>query len=257
MKYSFCIVLLILSLFFRVSAQVGAERNPFRSAAVFTNLNQSLTKNVTYQVNYYKSDVQGMTNDIPIGRITGNVFCNIEWKLASLYDINNKCLATIPVKLNLNTHTVHYLNEKNEEMAVDNDYIRKVLFHKDSTEINSKDLTFMSFIPYVYIDDVKINDYLQVMNQGNCALLKYARATVMSADSAFGTQKRYFFKQEKFYFLQVNGKIERLKKVTKDEVLKFLPGSKAFEDWVKENNINLKKEDDVVKFIDYYNSKRK
>lgn len=192
---------------------------------------------------------------IPWSRVTGSPFWNDNWRLASLYDKNDKVIATLPVKLNLNTSSVHYIHQNNEELSLDPEEIRKVVFHKDNQL--GKEVIFKSFIPYLYFREKKNNDYLEVMNQGMASLLVYRQKLITSGDSASPGHQRYFYSKEVSYFIALNGKVERLKKTGKEQVFMFLPGANTLDRWVNENNLNLKKEEDIVKFIDYYNSIKK
>ncbi len=56
---------------------------------------------------------------------------------------------------------------------------------------------------------------------------------VGSADSLFGTQKKYFFTDDVFYHIWYNEKIERIKKLNKDNVIKFLPSASAYAAWIR------------------------
>jgi hypothetical protein len=98
------------------------------------------------------------------------------------------------------------------------------------------------------------NGFIQVMNSGNYQLLKYIKRTVGSADSLFRTQKRYFFADELYYFLRFNEKIERIKRLRKESVLEYLPSASSYSTWINENNMDFRKEGDVIRFLDYYNA---
>jgi len=98
--------------------------------------------------------------------------------------------------------------------------------------------------------------YLQVLNEGAYQLLKLNEKTLGSADSLFGTLKRYFFKDESIYYINHEQALNTLKKLDRDNLLQFLPGSSGYNEWIKQNRINFKKEDDALRFVNYYNSKK-
>jgi hypothetical protein len=50
--------------------------------------------------------------------------------------------------------------------------------------------------------------------------------------------------------------LKELKKLNKENVLEFLPSALAFHSWIAENKIDLRKEEDVIRFLVYYNANR-
>lgn len=192
---------------------------------------------------------------IPWSRVTGSPFWNDNWRLASLYDKNDKIIATLPVRLNLNTSSVHYIDQKGEELSLDPEGIRMVVFLQDT--LTGPGAVFISYVPNAYFGETKNNNYLQVLNQGKVSLLAYNRRYVGNGDSSSPGQQRYYYKNEVSYYIATNNKVERLKKLGKDQVFMLLPGANAFDGWVTENKLNMKKEADIKRFIDYYNSAKK
>ncbi len=193
---------------------------------------------------------------IPWARVTGSPFWNDSWRLASLYDKNDKIIATLPVRLNLNTSSVHYIDQQGEELSLDPEQIRMVVFLQD-TLLERPGAVFISYVPNAYFGETKNNNYLQVMNQGKASLLAYNRRYVGNGDSSSPGHQRYYYKNEVSYYIATNNKVERLKKLGKEQVFMLLPGANAFDGWVTENKLNLKKEADIKRFIDYYNLEKK
>ena len=84
--------------------------------------------------------------------------------------------------------------------------------------------------------------------------MKYTNRSVASADSIFHNLKRYFFADQITYFIKSNEKVDRIKKLNKENVLFYLPAS-SYDEWIKENSINFKNEKDIIRFLNYYNSR--
>jgi hypothetical protein len=97
---------------------------------------------------------------------------------------------------------------------------------------------------------------MQVMNYGKYELLKYTNRKVSSADSLFGTQKRYFFKDEISYYFKADDIVRKLKKLSEESFFDLMPAmsTAANRKWINEAKINFKKEEDIIRFLDYYNS---
>jgi hypothetical protein len=189
-------------------------------------------------------------NKIPYSRITGSRFWNNDWQSAALYQ-NSSLLGIVPLKLNLATNEVHVLI-KDEEKVLQNPVTSIIFFKQNDTSITTA--AFISYVPNLFLDNKKLNDFVQVLNYGDYQLLKYVKRKVSVGDSLFRTLKRYYFSDDRYYFLKSGEKVERIKKLSKDNVLAFLPSSSKFYDWIKENNIDFKRETDVIRFLNYYNA---
>jgi hypothetical protein len=98
--------------------------------------------------------------------------------------------------------------------------------------------------------------YVQVLNNGPYQLLKFDKRVLTSKDSLFGTQKKYLFTDRLYYFISHIQKPEPIKKLTQDFLLAFLPSSLSYKDWIIENKVNLKNEDDAIMFLNYYNQQQ-
>jgi hypothetical protein len=98
-----------------------------------------------------------------------------------------------------------------------------------------------------------------VMNYGKYELLKHINRKLSSADSLFGTQKRYFFTDEVFYYLKSDDIVQKLKKLSEENFYELMPAmtTAVHRKWIKDNKINFKKEEDFVRVLDYYNSQFK
>ena len=80
----------------------------------------------------------------------------------------------------------------------------------------------------------------------------------VTADSLFGTMKRYYFSDQVSYYLNSKyGQNIRLRKLSRENVLETLRIVAADEAWLKKNGINFKKEEDVIRFLNYYNNREK
>lgn len=94
-----------------------------------------------------------------------------------------------------------------------------------------------------------------MLNKGDWKLLKYTKKELSSSDAGL-TQKKYSFRADHYYFLKHNQKVERIKKLDKEILLSYLPKSNAAKKWIDTNNTDFKKEQDVVAFLNYYNTRQ-
>ncbi|HRI19727.1 MAG TPA: hypothetical protein PLA68_02180 [Panacibacter sp.] len=234
-------LLLLIALLFSnfLTAQVFIENHPGGNA-----------KDPTIMI--WLSD--GLQKRIPYENIKGSPFWSDEWKPATLYGETSKELWLCKTKLNLATGEVYYMDNQNNEMVATPGLIKKIVFHKEGdTGITSA--VFIYNYQALQLNNQTVNVYLQVLNEGKYQLLKLHNRKVSSADSMFGTLKRYYFSDEIKYFVAQDRKTEPVKKLNKENILAYFPVSSLYSDWVAQNKIDFRKEEQVVAFFNYYNSK--
>ena len=192
---------------------------------------------------------------IPYEKVKGSPFWKDDWQMALLVADNAHDKWFCRSRLNLATSEVYFLDRDSQELVA-NTAIRSIVFYKgnDTSEIDESFNDVHAYPDLIHTKELS-SGYLQVMNQGKYQLLKFYKRTVSSADSMFGTLKRYYFTTQYRYFVSDHLKTEPLKKLNKENLLPSLPGSSSFNDWIAENKIDFRKEDDAIKFLDYYNSK--
>jgi hypothetical protein len=198
--------------------------------------------------------LSGSGNRLPYDKIKGSPFLFDEWKSATLYHANGKSFGNYQAKLNLATQEVHYKDAKGQELA-DNGSISKVVFEEASSE-GSFYITCSNNIDEVNRNYPGSKRYALEMNTGEVSLLKVYGRSVAQGDSLFGTLKRYYFTDKIDYFLRINNRIEKIKRLGEDEILPFVPGVSSFKAWIKSNKIKLNREEDLVKFLVYFNKQR-
>lgn len=237
MKNSFALYILSAFIFSQVSAQVFIEQG-----AGGTTRDGAL---IVYGMN-------GASSKIPYDKIKGSPFFNSQWLKASLFDLNGKSVGKYDVKLNLVTHELHFLDKNGVELAANDGIASKVLF-EDSIHDNRSPVVFNNSyepISRLYNNNRK---YAEEMNAGEYCLLKVQIRTAIEADSLFATRKKYYFTDRFDYFLRINKKVEKLKKLQKQYILPFLPNSDKLEKWAKDNKLQLSREEDVIRLLDHCN----
>lgn len=234
-------LLLQVSFTGNISAQVFIENNPNGNA-------------VNPSVLIYGTD--GIQMRIPYEKVKGTAFWNDEWKLATLYGTAAKDIWVCKTRLNLATGEVHFLDRNNEEMVPDRSLVKKIIFHRNN-DTSTKEAVFIANTMQAQLYKKEVKNYFRLMNDGAYKLLKLHNRIVTTGDSLFGTQKRYYFTTEIKYFISSDSKTELVKKMNKEGILLFLPGSSEYKDWITKNDIDFRKEDDLIRFLDYYNSVKK
>lgn len=229
--------------------------NIILNAQVFIEMGSPVNPRDAFgSINVYGSD--GLLKSIPYSRIKGSPFLNDQWNPGVLYDSRDSILAKCPVKINLATQEIHFLNLKGEEMVPVKGVVRKVVIYDagDSTKVLT---SFNNNIPEIRMQTKNKDYYVQQLNIGKVQLLKIILRKVESADSLFGTQKRYFFADQAEYYLLVNNKVERIKRLNKEEFFVFLPEASKYNLWIREKKLKFRNEEDFIVFLDHYNNSSK
>jgi hypothetical protein len=234
----------IITLYFSsINAQVYIELGPLQN-----------NRDAFSSINVYGSD--GLRHSLPYDEINGQPFWKSNWSKAYFYDSRDTLLGSFRARFNFITNEVHYLDKTAVEKAIIPGTLNKVIFMQeaDSAVIAT---VFKANIPEIERKATCKNCFAQELNQGDIKLLRITRRLLKSKDSLFYTIKRYYLEDETEYFIQ-NGKLyNRVKKLNKDEVLSFIPGSSAYNKWIKEKGLRLNKEEDLLIFLNHYNSSRK
>lgn len=236
--------MIFISAFAQQQQAYSVQRDGFGN---ITNLRNAISVKMIDDVTIYGGD-----NKIEYSRVTGSRFWHDEWQKAALY-INNKMLGIIPVRLNLVNSELHVILNSEEQVITD-DITSVIFFKENDTSISTA--AFIRHVPNLNLNNKKLDDFVQVLNYGNYQLLKYRKRYVVEGDSLFHTLKRYYFSDKVYYFMKSSAKVEKITRLSKENVLVFLPSSSSFTDWIKANNIDFKMESDVIRFLDYYNAAR-
>jgi tellurite resistance-related uncharacterized protein len=197
---------------------------------------------------------QELNNRVAYEHIKGIPYWRNDYLPAMLYAPGNKLYGTFMAKVNLATREVEYINKNKQELAAYPDELVRAVFvdPNDTTKIIS---IFRNDLAEVNLQFIKRNRryYVQELNQGPVKLLKVCDREIRVGDSMFRTMKSYYFVDDIEYFIQHENRIEKLKKLNREEVMKFLPQPPAIEAWIKDSRISFTKEEDVLRLLEYYN----
>lgn len=253
LKYILLLPVFVLVGIVAKSQSTGAYQLADGGNRIPANLTDFQNKNI-YTGEKLLNDLDPSLKTLKYGDVKGSPFWSDRWYFAAVYDIKNNFIAKVPVNMNFANGKIYSLRN-GDVVELENDAIRKVVIYEDTIS-NQVKAVFLNFLPYIYLNNEKINEYLQVFHTGPAILLKLKRKELAKSEGSGGMSKYYFFKDMTYYYIQVGNKAEPLKKLSSDEILELLPGAFSYKNWANENNINFKKEADVIRFIEYYNSQK-
>lgn len=190
---------------------------------------------------------------IPYHMITGIPYWMNDYMPAFLYGPRNQKYGLTWIRINFATNEIEYQAGNDEvKAAYPNEVTRAVVV---SPTDSSKVVTiFRNDIGEVNVNYIKLGKlfYVQEMNLGPVKLLKVTHRELKVGDSMLRTMKRFYFADRFDYYLQNGNRIEKLRKLEKDELLKYLPRTPELETYLANNKVAFKKEEDVIRMLGVY-----
>lgn len=198
-----------------------------------------------HEVNFEGVDSKSSAR-LPYDRIKGNPYNIDGFASANFYkSLNGKAVGTVQARLNLATHEVHFIGENGQEFIAPAELSAVV-------EFGSKE-KYIRNVPGLLVNNKPLLGYAQELVEGEASFLKFTKRYVVSADSMFGTLKRYYFANNQYYFIKTSSTVAQLKKLTQDAVESILPPNDTMGLWIQKNALNLKREEDLIKYVQEWN----
>lgn len=182
------------------------------------------------------------------------MFLERSWNNALLVLKTGNGIKLKNVKLNLYSNDIHYLEKSGIELIAAKGSIRKIIFfdQKDTTKVTAVFQIFASF------NKPGTLSFFEVLNEGMAQLLKEKSVNLKKKEYDPLVEKDEFkFVSTVKYFIQNNGTLSQLKSVSKSSVLSIIKSTDQIEEWLKSNHNRLKNENEIVAFLEYYNSDKK
>jgi hypothetical protein len=183
--------------------------------------------------------------------ISGSPFINADWISAKIILAKGKEIGPLPVKLNIESNELYFLDSTGREMVAIEGLVKKI----DLTYYYSKDSTKYIFKSgYPNIDKQNENYFYQVFTEGKIELLakkfKYIRTVKnelsgeILKDFVDGTITLYVYTFDNMQHFQP--KIDFVLSLLIDK-------QEEVNTFINANKINLKKTSDLIKLFSYYN----
>lgn len=185
--------------------------------------------------------------------VMGTPFWDINWNAAIFVLPNGSLAKASKARLNLYTNEVHFINAENVEMACDQKQIRKIFFFKGTD--TSKPIALFEL--HHDAKNPENSFYYRVFNKGNTRLAELKRAFVKEKEyNPLLGKKEYTFYSKKEYLLLQGEQITPLPSVSLSGMMNAMPDVANYKEWLKVNNNKLKNEDEIVSFLNYYNTRK-
>lgn len=198
-----------------------------------------------HEVNFEGVDSKSSAR-LPYDRIKGSPY-NVDGFTAANFfkSVKGKWVGTVQARLNLATHEVHFIGENGKEFIAPAELSGVVEFGPKEKYIRN--------VFGLMVNNKPLLGYAQELVDGEATLLKFTKRYVASADSMFGTLKRYYFASNQYYFIQTASTVTQLKKMSQDILELILPPTGEMNLWIKKNALNFRREEDVIKYVQEWN----
>jgi hypothetical protein len=214
----------------------------------------------TYTLAVHEVNFEGVSNvgrqRLSYDQVKGSPFFNETFQQAEIFMADGRSLGRHLVKFNLLTQEFHFLGKDKAEMVVPNDLVKKIVLY-DKADTAVQKAVFVRTMGFATPGIQPIGAYAEQLNDGDVVLYKVSKKNVVTADSLFGTLKRYYFGTTHAYFVGVNGSVSHLKKLSEDAIFTALSVNGKLEEWVRKNKLNLKREEDVLALLQHWNASLK
>jgi hypothetical protein len=208
-----------------------------------------------YTLAVHEVNFEGVQNSskmrLPYSSVKGSPFFMDEFLWATFYNQKGKMTGKQKAKINLASQEIHFIGEKEMEYIAPVELANRVVLTHEQK--NDTVAVFARLVPGLQFNNKTLSDYVQQLTFGEAVLYKHTKRYVASADSMFGTLKRYYFASQNSYFLKFDADPIFVNKLSLNALLSILPGSDGMLDWAKKNKINIRKEDDLIALIKEYN----
>jgi hypothetical protein len=183
--------------------------------------------------------------------ISGSPYFDEQWNRAIIVLQNKEAVKVNKLKIDLYRNEVHYVDSLGIELVAISSVIKKVfvLDKKDSSKVKAV------FQQIVGVDGNSATAFVQVLNNGKTALLKYTHVTVFDKGfDAIAGKNNYSFIAKATYCVLNKDVVTPIKSLDKSNVLAAVTPLAGTEGWLKDNKNKLKNETEIVNYFNYYNA---
>jgi hypothetical protein len=170
------------------------------------------------------------------------------WTEGTVKLSNGKSYTSVQLKYNLLRDELFFKDIKTDQLLAF--VIPVVEFKLNDKEKNS----ILYRNGYKAIDDNTEKSYYQVLFDGGTQLLKRTSKKINEEKPFNSASTIKSFEVLNFYYISNNNTLIRIRKDKKSILAALANQGSALEKYLQEKSLNLKNEDDLIQFIQYYNS---
>ncbi len=198
----------------------------------------------------FLSDVNGRAFENKYADITGSPYFFPAFKFSSIEMTDGRKYINIKAKINLVEQEVEFISASSQEGYIGKGLVSVISFN-DTVKQEIKKFTFQTGFPG--IDNQTSIHFYQVLCNGKVTFLKSINKMIEERNNELsGEKSKDFVVRENWYVFQ-NGTMKRVKKEQTFFASVFADKTNPFITYVKEQKVNFKNEEQLIKMIDYLN----
>ncbi len=180
--------------------------------------------------------------------VKGHPYLFENWTEGTVKLSNGKSYTNVQLKYNLLRDELFFKDIKTDQLLA---FVIPVVEFK----LNDKDKASILYRNgYKAIDDNTEKNYYQVLFDGGTQLLKRTSKKINEEKPFNSASIIKSFEVLNFYYISNNNTLIRIRKDKKSILAALANQGSALENYLQEKSLNLKNEEDLIQFIQYYNS---
>ncbi|MGI4750649.1 MAG: hypothetical protein ACRYFB_08450 [Janthinobacterium lividum] len=197
------------------------------------------------------SNVNGtVVQSVDYSDIKGSQYLYEEWTKGDITMYDNTIYKNMDVKYSLLDDKLYFKGKDGQQVMSFSNPVKEFTVNDPSSAI--KPITFRE--GYKNIPGITMNSFLEILVSGKTQLLKKVSKRIQTENVYPNTSVNKYFTESKQYYLYILDRGTLIKN-DKKTILSILSDKKVpLENYIKENNLNLKEDNDLEKLITYYNS---
>lgn len=199
----------------------------------------------------FLSDANGKAFENKYENVQGSAYLFPTFKSSSIELRDGRKYLDIKARLNLVENEVEFISASSKEGYLGKGMVALISFN-DTIRQEVKKYIFQSGFPG--IDNQTSIHFYQVLCNGKITLLKSINKVMEERNNELsGEKSKEFVTRENWYVYQ-NGTMKRVKKEHAFFAALFKDKAEAFSKYTSEQKLNFKKEDQVIKMVDFLNA---
>ncbi len=180
--------------------------------------------------------------------IKGHPYLFENWTEGAVKLSNGKSYTSVQLKYNLIRDELFFKDIKTDQLLA---FVIPVVEFQLTDKVRASILYRNGFKA---IDDNTEKSYYQVLFDGGTQLLKRTSKKINEEKPFNSASTIKSFEVLNFYYISNNNTLIRIRKDKKSVLAALANQASTLEKYLQEKSLNLKNEDDLIKFIQYYNS---
>jgi hypothetical protein len=172
------------------------------------------------------------------------------WKQGLIRLVDGRSFRAVPVQIDLEKQLVYYKKPDGSVEEVQQGLVSQVII---LDTLGTANVTFQFVSGYPPIDNQTTTNFYLLLDSGRVSFLESVRKRYIQERNEYTSETNKEYRTYEDFYVFVKGKMTRIKK--DEKFFLELTGDKQtqMESFVKENKISFKSEEDIRRFIHYYN----